>query len=71
MSKDAIPNGDDEVTSEKEAFKYRASVFLIAVGIVFALVRSVNSLDIPVRHDAIGTPHTQPVPPALQEELLR
>lgn len=47
--------------SDQETIQTRAGIVLIAIVIVFALVLSVSSLDIPVRHDATGEADTTPV----------
>lgn len=46
--------------SDKEVIQTRAGIMLIAIVIVFALVLSVGSLDIPVRDDATGGADTTP-----------
>lgn len=47
----------------KDNIQLRASVFVVAMGIVFLATLSLFSLDIPVRHDATDGRDTAPVVP--------
>ncbi|MEP3277687.1 MAG: hypothetical protein ABJN26_13820 [Stappiaceae bacterium] len=57
--------------SDKQVIQHRAAIVLTAIAIVFALVLSVSSLDVPVRQDLSSLSHAQPTPPSLQKSFLR
>lgn len=46
--------------SAKNDIRRRASIVLVATGMVFSAVLSLQSQDIPVRHDVTGIPHAEP-----------
>lgn len=52
--------------STKDVIQRRVNILVLAMGIVFLAVFSLQSLDIPVRRDATGMPDAVPVGEDLQ-----